>query len=420
MGAAPAQIDEGLGLGSAVAEIARLLAVAVERVDSLDTLDDSSMLVSVFGVLDRAELLATRSVAAYRAEVGGPDAVTVLVNEAKLRRGQVDRRLSTAGLLVRVPAFGEAAAAGVLRAGHLMVLNRAVTPQRTGFAVRDAAVLVDAAAKLSMHEFTILIQRWEALCDDELDAGLSGEEKAYRRRSLTILQGLDGSWKINGVLDALNGELVANALDAVMGKPAAEETRTVAQRRADALISMAIAAMKAKQPSGTLAASQATIIVTAETGETCTAARVPVSASVRDAISATRSSPSSRKPVSGSCSTSANPTIQSLTGTAKQYTPETRAVGCRAAVQAPDTATSTTSKTGKTAAHTNYQTSSYCAVSITAWCTLNNCHCVGKVQPSSSNGPTATPPTAHHRPSRIGAAGRMASDGLVRIIVWLC
>jgi hypothetical protein len=284
MEAAPAQIGEGVCLASTVSEIARLLAVAVERVGSLDTTVDAGVLVSVFGVLDRAELLATRSVAAYRAEEGGPDAATVLTNEAKLRRAQVDRRSSTAGLLVSVPAFGEAAASGVLRSGHLNVLNRAVTPRRTEFAVRDADVFVKGAAKLSMHEFGILVQRWEALCDDELDAGLSGEEKAYRRRSLRVLQGLDGSWKINGVLDALNGELVANALDAFMGKAAPEETRTVAQRRADALISMAIATMKDKQPSGTLAASQATIIVTAETGEATTAARVPVSRSVRDAI----------------------------------------------------------------------------------------------------------------------------------------
>jgi hypothetical protein len=284
MEAAGTATVERASFASRVASIAALFSEALGDLDCLDPVVDAASLVSVFGVLDRAELLATRTTAAYRAEVGGPDAATVLVNEAKLRRGQVDRRLSTAGLLVRVPVFGEAAASGVLCAGHLGVLNRAVTPQRTEFAVRDAAVLVDAAAKLSMHEFTILVQRWEAWCDDELDVGLSGEEKAYRRRSLTILQGLDGSWKINGVLDALNGELVANALDAIMGKPAAEETRTVAQRRADALISMAIATMKAKQSTGTLAASQATIIVTAETGETCTAARVPVSASVRDAI----------------------------------------------------------------------------------------------------------------------------------------
>jgi hypothetical protein len=284
MEVAGAQTTDRPSFASRVVSLARLFREALGDLDSLDTVVDAATLVSVFGVLDRAELLATRTTAAYRAEVGGPDAATVLTYEAKLRRAQVDRRSSTAGLMIRVPAFGEAAAAGVLRAGHLMVLNRAVTPQRTEFAVRDAAVFVEAAEKLSMHEFGILIQRWEAWCDDELDVGLSGEEKAYRRRSLSILQGLDGSWKINGVLDALNGELVATALDAVMGKAAPEETRSVAQRRADALISMAIATMKDKQPSGTLAASQATIIVTAETGEAMTAGRVPVSASVRDAI----------------------------------------------------------------------------------------------------------------------------------------
>jgi hypothetical protein len=284
MEAAGIETMERPSFASRVGLIAGLFSEALSDLDSLDTVIDAATLVSVFAVLDRADLLATRTVAAFRAEVGGPDAATVLVNEAKLRRAQVERRSSTAGLLVRVPAFGEAAVSGVLRSGHLGVLNRAVTPQRTELAVRDAEVLVDAAASLSMNEFTIVVQRWEAWCDDELDAGLSGEEKSYRRRSLSVLRGLDGSWKVNGVLDALNGELVATALDAVMGKAAPEETRTVAQRRADALISMAIATMKDKQPSGTLAASQATIIVTAETGETTTAGRVPVSRSVRDAI----------------------------------------------------------------------------------------------------------------------------------------
>ncbi|WP_239380678.1 HNH endonuclease signature motif containing protein [Frankia sp. CIT1] len=80
--------------------------------------------------------------------------------------------------------------------------------------------------------------RFDPLSDPD---AVSGDRNgAHRACALTVSSSLEGKMFLRGQLDAEGGETVTAALDAAMGgAPAADDTRSKDQRRADALVEIA-------------------------------------------------------------------------------------------------------------------------------------------------------------------------------------
>jgi hypothetical protein len=103
---------------------------------------------------------------------------------------------------------------------------------------RDAGMLVDQVAGLSMADATKTIEFWRAAADRESFARDS--EHLHNRRRLHLSKTLGGMVRLDGELDPEGGELVITALRSLV-EPTnldPEDTRSQAQRRADALVEL--------------------------------------------------------------------------------------------------------------------------------------------------------------------------------------
>jgi hypothetical protein len=119
---------------------------------------------------------------------------------------------------------------------------------------RDEAMLVEHAGRLSHGSFAKALAYWRQRADPD---GVEDDAEALRAgRRVHLSSTYEGRWVLDGVLDPIGGEIVANALRAVEeelftsdwaearaehGEATTKEhlARTPAQRRADALVELA-------------------------------------------------------------------------------------------------------------------------------------------------------------------------------------
>ena len=116
-------------------------------------------------------------------------------------------------------------------------------------------MLVDFAKNLEFREFVRAVAYWLQRADP--DGEDQKADDALSGRKLHLSQSVDGVWFLNGVLDPISGEIVsrqlariedalfqldwAEATERLGREPTLEELeRTPAQRRADALVEMAV------------------------------------------------------------------------------------------------------------------------------------------------------------------------------------
>jgi hypothetical protein len=71
------------------------------------------------------------------------------------------------------------------------------------------------------------------------DGSVKDLDKQYQRRYVDLVETLGGMWHLEGALDPEAGVKLRTALDAIMGIPTRDDTRSGQQRRADALVEMA-------------------------------------------------------------------------------------------------------------------------------------------------------------------------------------
>jgi len=155
-------------------------------------------------------------------------------------RGAALGELQVAEGLQAMPEVATAVAAGDLTLEHAKALARL----RAGASdevkkALDAGMAADLATKgkdLTAPELAKTAKKAAATIDAR--AAQDSFEATWRRRSVTTARtggARTGAW----VLDEVSGTIVATALDAVAGAPAADDDRTRAQRLADALVTMA-------------------------------------------------------------------------------------------------------------------------------------------------------------------------------------
>jgi Domain of unknown function (DUF222)/HNH endonuclease len=201
---------------------------------------DSSTIVATRRLVDLAELVCTRAIGVFEdgrsfTDEGHVDLSAWLAAKTHARKSEGLTRLTHGKVLDLLPMFFSAFAVGDVGQGHLRILASAVTAERAALAVTHEQTLVESACKLSVHQFGLFMNHWAALCDDALRDPDAGDEKLLAKRTLSLHELPDGTWRLSGTLDPLSGETVRAALEAAMPKKADGDTRTVPQRRHDAL-----------------------------------------------------------------------------------------------------------------------------------------------------------------------------------------
>jgi hypothetical protein len=133
----------------------------------------------------------------------------------------------------------KALAAGDLTTRHVQVAARAARHAEDIYADHEDGVL-DAAAITTPDQFRTVMAHWRDIADDEIGREPAGTR--FERRHLHISQVLDGWAHLEGALDAEAAASIVQVLDTLeppdpVGGP--RSPRTLAQRRADALVRLA-------------------------------------------------------------------------------------------------------------------------------------------------------------------------------------
>lgn len=241
-------------LTALVDQAAALLRLAL----TLDPLDEpAAALVEVPAVLERI----TRATDALRAGVlpaveagglwslGGHRSFTTWVAATtNTYRGRAERDIRRGrALRDHLPGMKDALTRGTIGIDHVDAATRHVL----GSAQKDEGLahptigepfLVRTAEETTPAGFAQVARSWAAQVDPE------AEERAWREKTsqehVDLARTLDG-WHLDGWLGHESGTLLRTALDAVIGRPAADDTRTRGQRDASALQALARHALDA-------------------------------------------------------------------------------------------------------------------------------------------------------------------------------
>jgi hypothetical protein len=243
-----------------------------------------ALAVELRRVLDRVDVACTR---ALRAAVASgsplPDGYLSVsswwADAGITMRNEGTTRLAQHRVLDELPRFALALAEGALGVAHLRVLAPAVTDGRLELARRDDDVLTDAARKLDPNRFRIAVRHWQSLADDTLGSNLD-DDLRWRRRRLRLVQQGDGMWVIEGLLEPLVGDALAEVLRAATPPPGPGDTRNAPQRRHDALADLVVAFQRGDDGAGVHASVN--IHVHPDTGQASTEGGGPLPAWQRD------------------------------------------------------------------------------------------------------------------------------------------
>ena len=172
------------------------------------------------------------------------------------------RRLRLARALHDMPAVADAWADGEIDSAHVAAFARAYTPVTAAAFARDEKMLLDDARRLRFDDFTRVLAYWTHRADPD---GAEGDAAKVRdRRRCHFSQTFGGAFVGDQLLDAISGAIVDGTLRAIeqelfeadwaeaRARLGREPTvldlpRTPAQRRADAMVEMAIRASTAPE-----------------------------------------------------------------------------------------------------------------------------------------------------------------------------
>jgi hypothetical protein len=224
-------------IGQALAAVERLALVEV------DGLTDGQLhrgLLAACDVLPVVEAAVARLAEAWRVrgvwcEDGSRTAHGRLARDLHCRPATTKRMVRRAADLAVMPATGESFAAGRINADHVELLRHADHPARHTLFVRDEQLLVEACSQLPYPD---------------AEHGHDGPPPAWRDRGAGCARGGDGELIVRAILDPVGGGEFLHAWEAiehelyVADQRSGEESRSVAQRRADALVEMARRALR--------------------------------------------------------------------------------------------------------------------------------------------------------------------------------
>jgi hypothetical protein len=217
-----------------------LVKEAVVALDGCRNRLDATV-VHALGVVDARDMWAGDGA---RSTAGWVAAHTEAARGAASREVRLGRSLRT------MPETDAAFSSGALGAAKAGLLADAARHAPEVFAA-DEAGLVDKALGLRVDQATKMLEFWKNLANP--DDAVDDQERKFQARSVFVSQTLDGMWRLDGLLPAEMGEILAGELDRrtramyQADKAAADANgtpieRSSPQRRADALLELALQA----------------------------------------------------------------------------------------------------------------------------------------------------------------------------------
>jgi uncharacterized protein DUF222 len=229
-----------------------LLAAAVDQLaaEDLDALPDSEAARRVLvlrGLIERLEGVFLRELAgvdgrgAAGTDQGVPVESTAAWLRARTRMGHSDaqQRVRVARALHRGPLPGTARAliTGELSYPHAAALTRSTQELPVGTVAAAEPVLLEAARRLDPPRLRKVVGHLCEVADP--DAAEQQAQRRHDRRGLWLSPTFEGMVAIDGLLDPEAGETLLTALEPLARPSTADDTRTAAQRNADALTELA-------------------------------------------------------------------------------------------------------------------------------------------------------------------------------------
>ena len=159
--------------------------------------------------------------------------------------GQCKLTLHLAARIQSMPVIKATFARGDLAESALRLLAEAWNDTVAEAFGRDEQMLCGWATSLSHNDFKMVLDTWRLHADPDREERTKQEQ--YDSRALHLSALLDGVGRLDGTLDPEGLALVREAIRA-LSLPCEGETRTAAQRRADALVSMAKMALTHMEP----------------------------------------------------------------------------------------------------------------------------------------------------------------------------
>src|SRR5262245_5037332 len=237
-----AELAELAALQRAIGELARLDA---------DALEDDQLHAAVVAVqrerarlgLVAAQLLSRWDARRIWADDSYRSAAARLSRDTSCAPASASVELRRARQLRGLPATAAAIAGGELSLDHVDLLGRANQPCRVGYMAEHEHVLVRECARLRFAQASRMIEHGCQRVDAEAgypDATGANGHDAHLHAAAT----LGGTVVVDGVLDAIGGAIVISELDRLERELRLTDQRegcirTIGQRRAAALVSMA-------------------------------------------------------------------------------------------------------------------------------------------------------------------------------------
>ncbi|MDX6202806.1 MAG: hypothetical protein QOJ83_2306, partial [Frankiales bacterium] len=214
------------GADSAVAEEARALMSLRREVDAR--------------LLDRIAAVDEQGLAAAD---GFPSTASWVRGFANLDRGQAAGLVGAARLAERMPALGGVLAQGKIGVEHL----QAVASGAAHVPAEELAKSDTTLANLGPHVRPSDMRQAAKVIQSRVDAESVEKDAAYvhESRRLTLAKTFGDAYHLEGLLEPEAGAALAAALEPLMARRGEEDTRNPAQRRADALIELTGAALRA-------------------------------------------------------------------------------------------------------------------------------------------------------------------------------
>ncbi|MDQ3306644.1 MAG: HNH endonuclease [Actinomycetota bacterium] len=209
-----------------------------EAIESLEIGFDSSELAQAHRLLDRLSARVCVADGEFDAGEGWDlDAATSMTawlrTQAGLTAGDAAYAVRMAKRLRSLPVTSAAFLDGTLSGGQVKAIVVNVSDKTTERFAEQEAELVPILAPLAAGDVAVAMRQWKALAEDSLD---DDDDKGEAESSLHLSSLLEGRWRLDGDLGALDGEMLATALRLASAKDAEGEVRTPAQRRAAAMV----------------------------------------------------------------------------------------------------------------------------------------------------------------------------------------
>ena len=216
------------------------------EVEGVDLLESVSALVELRSVLD-----ATQAVVFHRfgdsldwVGDGSSSPTAWLKRNTGVRGSSASMSLKRARFLARHDRVRALLAAADITTDHVASLTKLDVGWASERFAADLELLCEFAVDLTADEFSAVCQQWLALA--EQDEGCDDATRRHRKRSLHLSQLLDGTWKLDAILEPDAGAALAGLIDKLVAEqrnleqaalneePTMVFDSTAAQRRLDA------------------------------------------------------------------------------------------------------------------------------------------------------------------------------------------